>query len=162
MLWWDLNTKSFRRFSAIKKTYWHAGGLAQNLFGIFQLSRKLLTCIDRTVTQTLFSVLQRSISIIDMHWLELSPKPFWRFSAIKNAYAYALVGPWHKSFSAICSHQECLWTINMHWWNLITKSFRRFSAIKKIDDLHWCDLNTKLGQLISAVKNTHWHALVGP
>ena len=24
MHWWDLNTKSFRRYSAIKKTYWHA------------------------------------------------------------------------------------------------------------------------------------------
>ena len=85
---------------------------------------------------------------------------FRRFSAIKNTYSYALMGPKHKIFSAICSDQENFWMciggtltqnlfsdfqlsrilMNMHWWNLIGKSFQRFEAIK----------------------NSYCYALVGP
>ena len=140
MHWGDFNTKSFRRFSAIKEIYWHAlvGPWHKTFLAYFSYQEYFWTCIDRTLTQILFSDLQQSILLIDMHWLELNPKSFRWISAIKNAYWIALVGLYHKIFSVILSYQEVF--IHMHLWDLNTNSFRRFSAIK----------------------STYWHVLVGP
>ena len=95
MPWWDLNTKSFRRFSAIKNTYWHAlvRPLHKIFTTIFSYQEYLLTCIGGTLTQNLFGDFQLSIILIDMHWWDLNTKSFRRFSAIKNTYWHALVGP---------------------------------------------------------------------
>ena len=117
-----------------------------------------------------------------MHWRDFNTKSFRWFSAIKNTYSLALLGPKHKIFSAICIDQEYSWICNggtltqnlfgdfqlsrklfdMHWWDLNTKSFRRFGAINKVIDMHWRDFNTKSFRHFSAIKNTYWHALVGP
>ena len=45
-----------------------------------------------------------------MHWWDLNTKSFQRFSAIKNTFRHALVGPQHKMFSAIFSYQKYLLT----------------------------------------------------
>ena len=56
MHWWDLNTKSFRRFSDIKNTYSHA--LVEPEHKIFSAivsyKENLLTCIGGTWTQNHF------------------------------------------------------------------------------------------------------------
>ena len=114
---WNVNTKSFQRFAAIKNTYWHAlvrpqheifsvnfsyqdcilacigRNFTQNLFGGFQISRIFITCNDRRWTQNLFSDLQRSRILLDVHWRDLSTKSFRWFSATKNTFWHALVGP---------------------------------------------------------------------
>ena len=112
MHWWDLNTKSFRRFSAINITYWHAlVGPQQKIFSaIFSYQKYLLTCIGGTLTQNRFSDFQLSRILIDMHWRNLNTKIFQRFSAIKITYWHALVGPQQKIFSAIFSYEEYLLT----------------------------------------------------
>ena len=115
--WWHLNTKAFRRFSAIRKTYWHAlvwhkhktvsaifsfqehllrcigGTLTQNLFGDFKLSKCILICIGGTLPQNLFGDFQLSRIPIHMHWWDLNKKSFRRFSAIKNIHEHTLVEP---------------------------------------------------------------------
>ena len=160
MHWWNLNTKSFRRFSAIKNTYWHA-----------------LVGHEHKIFSTTFSYQKK---LIDMHWRDFNTKSVRRFSAIKNTFWHAFVGIYHKMFSTIFSYQEYLltcigvtWTqslfgdfplsrilIDMHWWDMNTKSFRRLSATKKLIDMHWRDFNTKSVRRFSAIKNTFWHALV--
>ena len=95
MHWWDLNTTSFRWFSAIKKTYWHAlVGPKHKIFPtIFSYQEYLFTCLGGTWTQNLLGDFQLSRILIDMHWRDFNTKSFWRFSAIKNTYWHALVGP---------------------------------------------------------------------
>ena len=168
MHWRDFNTKSVRQFSAIKNTYWHAlVGIyhkifsaifsyqeyfltcigvtwTQNLFGDFQLSKILMNMHWWNITQNPFGDFQLSRKLIDMHWRDFNTKSFQRFSANKNTYWHALMGPEYKIFSAIFSYQEYLltcigvtWTqsrygdiqlsrtlIEMHWWDLDTKAFR--------------------------------------
>ena len=140
MHWWDLNTKSFRRSSAIKNTYLHAlvGPEPKIFLAIFSYQENLLTCIGGILTQSLYGDFQLSRKLIDKHWCDLNTKSFRRFSAIKNTYLHALVGPEHKIFLAIFRYQENLLTCI--GWGFNIKSFRRFSGIK----------------------NTYWHALVGP
>ena len=251
MHWWNLNTKSFQWFAAIKNTNCYAlMGPEHQIFSvIFSYQEYLLTCIGGTLTQNLFGDLQRSRILRDMHWWDFNTISCRRFSAFKNTYFYALVGPQHKifssiscyqqylltwfvgpehrNFSAIFSYQEYLLTyiggaltqnlfgefqlsrmhIDMHWWDFTTKSFRRFSVIKNtyshplmrlknkifsaicsaqeylwmciggtltqnlfgdfqlsrtLVNLHWWHLNTKSFRWFSAIKNTHWHALVWP
>ena len=169
MHWWDLIPKSFRRFSAIKNTFWHAlVGPEHKIFSVISsYQENFLTCIGGTLTQSLFGDFQLSRKLFDMHWWDLNTKSFRRFAAIKNTYCNALVGPYHKIFSTIFSYQEYFLTciggtltqslfgdfqlsripIDMHWWDLNTKSFRWFSAIKNTWDIN---------------PNMHWHALVGP
>ena len=160
MHWWDLNTKSFRRFSATKKTYWHAlEGLDHKIFlAIISYQEYLLTCIGGTLTQ-FFGDFQPSRILIDMHWWDLNTKSFWRFSAIKNTYWHALVGPEHKIFSAIFSYQENLLTCI---GGTLTQFFGDFQPSRILIYMHWWDLNTKSFWRFSAIKNTYWHALVGP
>ena len=232
MLWWDLNTKSFRRFAAIKNTYLHALVEPEHKIfsAIFSYQENLLTCIGGTWTQNLFSDLQRSRILMEIHWWDLNPKFFRWFSVIKKTFWHALVGPEHEIFSLIFSYQEHLFTcidgtytqnlfsdlqrsrilMDMQWWDLNPKSFRWFSAIKKtfwhalvgpeheifyiflaicsyqeyiltciggtwtqnlfsdvelsrkLFDMHWWDLNPKSFRRFAAIKNTFWHALVGP
>ena len=111
IVWWDFNTKSLRRFSAIKSTFWHAlVGPEHKIFSvIFSYQENSLTCIGGTLTQSLFGDFQLSRILIDMHWWDLNPKSFRWFSAIKKTYSHALMGPKHKIFSAICSDQEYSW-----------------------------------------------------
>ena len=168
MHWCYLNTKSLRRYSAFKNTYWNAlvgpwhksfsvnlsyqkckltclgGTLPKNLFGDFQLTRILMNMHWWNITQTPFGDFQLSRILIDMHWRDFNTKSFQRFSANKNTYWHALMGPEDKIFSTIFSYQEYLltcigvtWTqnrygdiqlsrtpIEMHWWDLDTKAFR--------------------------------------
>ena len=139
MHWWNLNTKSFRRFSAIKKTYWHAlAGLHHKIFSTtFSYQEYLLTCIGGTLTHNLFGDFQLSRMHIDMHWWDFTTKSFWRLSVIKNSYSHSLMGPKLKFFRRLSA-------IKITYWHVLVwpehKSFRRFSA----------------------VKNTYWDALVGP
>ena len=114
MHWWDLTTKSFRRFSAIKNTFWHAlVGPEHKIFSvIFSYQENSLTCIGGTLTQSLFGDFQLSRILIDMHWGDLTTKSFRWSSAIKNIYSHALMGPKHKIYSAICNDQEYSWICN--------------------------------------------------
>ena len=93
--WWDLNLKSFHRFSAIKNTYEHAlMGLYHKIFWAFCSDQEYLwISIGGIFTQSLFGDFQLSRILIDMHWWELNTKSFRRFAAIKNTYCNALVGP---------------------------------------------------------------------
>ena len=110
MHWWDLNTKSFQRCGAIKKTFWQAlVGPQPKVFSvIFSYQENFLPCIGGTWTRNLFGDLQLSRILFDMHWWDLNTKSFRCFSAIKKTYWHALVGPEHEIFSAICSYQEYL------------------------------------------------------
>ena len=119
---------------------------------------------------------------IDMHWWDFTANSFRRISAIENIYSYALMGPKHKTFSWIFSYQEYLltsfggsWTpdrfddlqlsrilIGMHWWDLNKNLFGNFELSRILIDMHWWDLNTESSQQFSDIKNTYWHALVGP
>ena len=112
MRWWDLHTISFRRFAAIKNTYWHAlVGTEHRIFSaIFSYQENLLTCIGRTLTQNLFGDFQLPRILFDMHWWDLNAKSFPWTSVIKSAYWNALVGLYHKIFLAIISYQEHLFT----------------------------------------------------
>ena len=183
MHWWNLNTKSFRRFSAIKKSYWHAlAGLKHKIFSaIFSCQEYLLTCIGGTWTQTLFGDVQLPRTLIelhwwdldtnlfdefklskmyiDMHWWDFTKKSFRRFSAIKNTQSHALMGPKHKFFSAICSDQEYLW---MCIGGTLTQNlFGYFQLSRIFMNMHWWNLNTNAFRRFSAIKKTHWHALAG-
>ena len=185
MHWWDLTTKSFRRFSAIKNTFWHAlAGLQHKVFSAsFSYQEYLLTCIGGTWTRNLFVDFQLSKTLIHMHWCDLNPKSFqwfsaikktfWhalvgpehemksfrRFAAIKNTYSHALMGPKHKIFSAICSDQEYSWICN--GGTLTQNLFSDFQLSRKLFDMHWWDLNTKSVRRFAAIKKPFWHALAG-
>ena len=86
MHWWDLNTKSFRRISVIKNTYWHALVLPEHkiVTAIFSFQEHLLKCIGGTLTQKLFGDFKLSKMYTDMPWWDFTKKSFRRFSAIKN------------------------------------------------------------------------------
>ena len=88
MHWCDMNKKSFRWFSAIKNTYLHAlvGPEHKIFLAIFSYRLNLLTCIGGTLTQSLFGDFQLSRILIDMH----------------------LVGPEHEVLSVIFSYQDYL------------------------------------------------------
>ena len=184
MHWWDLNTKSFRRFSAIKNTYLHAlvGPEHKIVLAIFSYQENLLTCIGGTLTKKLFVDFQVSRILIDMYWWDLNTI-FWRFSAITNTYWHALVGLKHKIFSTIFSYQEYLFTclggtltqnlfgefpqykkciLTCIGGTLPQNLFGDFQLSRILFDMHWWDLNTKSFRRFSAIKNTYWHALVGP
>ena len=139
MQWWDLNPRSFRWFSAIKKTYWHAlVGPDHKMFSaVWSYQENLLTCIGGTLTQNLFGDFQLSRKLIDMLWRDFNTKSFRRFSAIKNTYWHALVVPEHEIFSLIFSYQEYLFTCL--GGTLTQNLFGEFPHIK----------------------NAYWHALVG-
>ena len=161
MHWQDFNTKSFRRVSAIKNTYWHAlVGPEHEIFSlIFSYQKHLFTCIDATLTQNLFSDFQLSRKRFDMHWWDLNTKSFRRFAAIKNTYSHALMGPKHKIFSAICSDQGYSWICN--GGTLTQNLFSVFQLSRKLFDMHWWDLNTKSFRRFAAIKKPFWHALAG-
>ena len=162
MHWWDLNTKSFRRFSAIKNTYSHAlMGPKHKIFSaIFSYQEYLWTCIGGTLTQNLFGDFQLSRKLIDMHWRDFNTKSFRRFSAIKNNYSHAMIGPKHKIISAICSDQEYLW---MCIGGTLTQNpFGNFQLSRILMNIHWCNVNTKSFQRFAAIKKTYCYALVGP
>ena len=138
MHWRDFNTKFFRRFSAIKNTFWHAlVGAEHKIFStIFRYQENLLTCIGGTLTQNLFGNFQLSRILIDMHWWEFTTKSFGDFQLSRIL-------------------------IDLHWCYLNTKSFRRFSAIKNTYEHALVEHNTKSFRRFSAIKKTHWHALAG-
>ena len=162
MHWWDLNTKSFRWFPAIKKTFWHAFvGPEHKIFSVISsYQENFLTCIGGTLTQSLFGDFQLSRNLFDMHWWDLNTKSFGRFSAIKKTFWHALVGPEHKIFSVISSYQENFLTCI---GGTLTQSlFGDFQLSRKLFDMHWCDLNTKSFRRFAAIKNTYCNALVGP
>ena len=160
MHWWDLNTM-FWRFSAIKNTYWHALVEPEHkiVSAICSYQEHLLTCIGGTLTKNLFGGFQLSRKLIDMHWWDLNTKSVRRFSAIKNTFWHALVGPEHEIFSATFSDQEYMLTcIGVAWTKNRLGDFR-LSRI--LFDMHCWELNTKSFQWISAIKTAYWHALVG-
>ena len=139
MHWWDLNAKSFRRFSAIKNTCWHAlVWHEQKIVSlIFSYQEYLFTCIGGTWTLNLFGDFQLSRKLFDMHWRDFNT----------------------KSFLAIFSYQEYLLTcIGAAWRQNLVGDFQ-LSRI--FIDMHWGDLNTKSFCGFSAIKNTYWHALMG-
>ena len=162
MHWWDLNINSFRWFSAIKNTYWYALVWPEHkiVSTIFSFHEHLLTCIGGTLTQNHYGEFKLSKMHIDMHWWDFTTKSFRRFSAIKNTYSHALMGPKHKIFSAIFSYQEYFWT-NIAG-TLTQNLFGDFQLSRKFIDMHWRDFNTKSLRRFSAIKNTYWHALVRP
>ena len=164
MHWWNLNTKYFRRFSAIKNIFWQAlglgGTLTQNLFGRFSYQEYLLTCIGGTWTQNLLRNFQLSRTLIDMPWWDLNTESSQQFSAIKNTYWHALVGPWHKILSAYFSYQENLLTCIDR--TLAQFLFSDWQRSKILMVMHWWDLKPKFFQRFSANKNTYEHALVEP
>ena len=162
MHWWDLNTKSFRWFSAIKNTYLHA--LMRPKHKIFSAicsdQEYSWICNGGTLTQNLFSDFQLSRKLFDMHWWDLNTKSFRRFAAIKNTYSHALMRPKHKIFSAICSDQEYSW--RCIGGTLTQNLFDDLQLSRILFDMHWWDLNTKSFRWFPAIKKTFWHALVGP
>ena len=113
MLWWDLKTRFFLRFLAIKITYWHAlVGLEHKSFrrfsaikntylhalvepehkifsAIFSYQENLLTCIGGTWTQNLLGDFQLSRKLIDIVWWDFNTKSLRRFSAIKSTFWHA-------------------------------------------------------------------------
>ena len=161
MQWSDLNTKSFQRFAAIKNTngcalVWPEHKIVST---IISFQEHLLTCIGGTLTQNLFGEFKLSKMHIDMHWWDFTTKSFRRFSAVKNTYSHALMGPKHKIFPAICSYQEYLWT---YIGGTLTENlFGDFQLSRILIDMPWWDLNTKSFRWISAIKNAYWHRLVG-
>ena len=162
MQWWNLNSKSFRWFSAIKNTYWHAlvGPEHKILLAIFSYQENLLTCIGGTLTQVLFGEFQLSRMHINMHWCDFTTKLFRRFSAVKNTYWHALVGPQHQIFSVNFSYQECILTCIGR--SLTQNLFGDFQLSRILIDMNWWDLSTKSFRWFSAIKKAFWHALVGP
>ena len=162
MHWWDLNTKSFRRFSVIKNTCWHAlVWHEQKIVSlIFSYQEYLLTCIGGAWTQNLFGDFQLSRKIFDMHWWDLNTKSFRWFSAIKNTCWHALVRHEQKIVSLIFSYQEYLFTCIGGTW---TQSlFGDFQLTRILIDMHWWGLNTNSCRWFSAIKNIYWHALRWP
>ena len=131
MHWWNLKTKSFRQFLAIKKTYSQAlMGPKHKIFSaICSYQKYLWICIDGTLTKNFFVNFQLSRVLIDMLWLDLNTKSHRRFPAIRKTYWHALVGPEYKIFFGNFELSRIL--IDIHWWNLNTESSRQFSAIKK-------------------------------
>ena len=162
MHWCYLNTKSFRRYSAFKNTYWDAlVGPWHKIFSVNSSYKKcILRCFGETIPKNFFGVFQLSRILIDMHCWDLKRKSFRRFSAIKNTYWHALVGIYHKIFSAIFRYPEYFLTcIGVTW----TQSrFGDIQRSRKLIDMQWRDFNTKSFRRFSAIKNTYWHALVGP
>ena len=139
MHWWGLNTKFFQRFAAIKNSYSHAlmGPKHKIVSAICNDQEHSWICKGGTLTQNLFGDFQLSRILIYMHWWDLNTKSFRWFSAIKNTYSHALMGPKHSFFGD-------------------------FQPSRIFIDMHWCDLNTKSFRWFSAIKKTYWHALVGP
>ena len=162
MHWWDLNTKSFRRFAAIKNTYWHALVEPEHKIfsAIFSYQENLLTCNGGTWTQNLFGDFQLSRKLIDMLWRDFNTKSFRRFSAIKNTYWHALVGPEHKIFSVIFSNQENVLTCI--GGTLTPGLFGDFQLSRRLIEMHWRHFNTNSFCWFSAIKTTYSHALMGP
>ena len=162
MHWWDLNTTSFRWFSAIKKTYWNAlMGPKHKIFSAICSDREYSwICNGVTSTQNLFGDFQLSRILFDMHWWDLYTKSFRRFSAIKNTYWHALVGPKHKILKTIFSYQEYLFTCIGGTWT--QNLFGDIQLSRKLIAMLWRDFNTKSFWRFPAIKNTYWHALVGP
>ena len=184
MHWCYLNTKSFRRYSAFKNTYWDAlVGLEHKIFSAtFSYQEYSLTCIGGTWTQNLFGEFKLSKMYIEMHWWDYTKKSFRRFSAIKKTYWHALAGLKHKIFSATFSYQEysltCIggtWTQNLFGELKLSKCiltciggtlpkylFGDFQLSRMLNHMHWWDLNTNSFRRFAAIKNTYGCALVGP
>ena len=162
MHWWDLNTKSFRRFAAIKNSYSHAlMGPKHKIFSAICSDQEYSwRCIGGTLTQFFFGDFQLSRKLFDMHWWDLNTKSFRQYSAIKNTLWHALVGSEHKIFSVIFSYQEYLLTCIGRIWprNL----FVDLQLSRTLIHMHWWDLYTKSFQRFAAIKNTHGYAMVGP
>ena len=92
---WDLTTKSFRRFSAIKNTYEHAlMGLHRKIFSAICSDQEYLwISIGGILTQNLFGDFQL---VKNTFWHALvgpEHEILRRVSAIKNTYCFPLVGP---------------------------------------------------------------------
>ena len=161
MHWWDLDISLFRQLSAIKNTNWHALVWPEHKIfsAIFSYQEWILTCIGGTLPQNLFGDFQLSRILMNMYWWDFTTS-FRRFSAIKNTYEHALMGPKHKIFSAICSDQGYLWICI--GGTLTQNLFGDFQLSRIFIDMRWWDLNTNSFRRLSAIKNTYWHALVGP
>ena len=169
-------------FSYQQNTFSHALlGPKHKTFSVnFRYQEYLWTCIDGTLPQNLLGDLQRSRILMDIHWWDFYPKSFRWFSAIKNTYWHALVGPEHEIFSAICSYQEYLFTCTCGTWTrhlfgnlqlsrilidciggtLTQILFGNFQLSKMHSDMHWWDFTIKSFRWISAIKKENWHALV--
>ena len=158
------------------------GTLTRNLFGDFQLSKRLLNMpwwILNTKAFQGFAVIEKTycFALVGPEHQILG-----RFSGFKKTYEHELMGPKHKIFSVIFSYQEYLltcvggtWTqtlfsdlqlsrilIGMHWWDLNTKSFRRFQLSRILICMHWRDFNTNSFRQFAAIKNNYSHAMIGP
>ena len=184
MHWRDFTANSFRRISAIKNIYSYAlmgpkhkifswifsyqeylltsfgGSWTPDRFDDFQLSRILFDMHWWDLNKNLFGNFDISRILIDMHWWDLNTESSQQFSAIKNTYWHALVGPWHKILSAYLSYQENLFTCI--GWTLTQHLFGTFQLTKIPMNMHWWNLNTQSFRRFSAIKNTYWQALVGP
>ena len=182
MHWWEFKKIISAIFSYQQNTFSHALlGPKHKTFSVnFSYQEYLWTCIDGTLPQNLLGDLQRSRILMDIHWWDFYPKSFRWFSAIKNTYWHALVGPEHEIFSAICSYQEYLFTCTCGTWTrhlfgnlqlsrilidciggtLTQILFGNFQLSKMHSDMHWWDFTIKSFRWISAIKNANWHALV--
>ena len=125
MHWWDLATKSFRRFSAIKNTYWHVlVGPYHKIFSpFFSYQEYLLTCIGGTLTQNLFGDFQLSRILIDMntymYWWTLSQFYLNEWNSVIGESKTTTKLTWSSNNERATS----LWTIikwiqntNNHWF----------------------------------------------
>ena len=101
-----------------------------------------------------------------MHWWDINAKSFRWISAIKNTYWHALVGLYHKIFSAILSYQEYLFTffdlLTCIGGTLTQNLFGEFQQSRMHIDKHWWDFTTKFFRQFSVIKNTYSHSLIGP
>ena len=136
------------------------GTLPQNLFGDHQISRILIHIHWWDLKQNLFGDSQLWRILINLYWWHLNTKSFRRLKAIKNTYWHALVWPEHKIVSAIFSCQEHL--LRCIGGTLTQNLFGEFKKSKMHIDMHWWDFTTKSFWRLSVIKNTYWHALVGP
>ena len=111
MHWWNLNTKSFRRFSVNKNFYWHALVLPEHKIfsAIFRYQEYLLTCIGGTWTQNLFDDFQLPKSLLTCIGGTLTQSLFGD-SQLSRILWHALVEPERKVVSAIFSYREHLLT----------------------------------------------------
>ena len=97
---------------------------------------------------------------MDVHWCDLNITSFGRFSAFKNTFWHALVGPYHKIFSVNLSYQKFILTCI--GGTLPQNLFGDIQLSWKHIHMHWWDLNTKSFRRLAAIKNTYRHALVWP
>ena len=136
------------------------GTLTRNLFGDFQLSKRLLNMpwwILNTKAFQGFAVIEKTycFALVGPEHQILG-----RFSGFKKTYEHALMGPKHKIFSVIFSYQEYLLTCVGGTWTQTL--FSDLQPSRKLIVMHWWDLNIKSFRRLSAIKNTYWHALVWP